>query len=63
MVCIIYRYKNLQEKNENMMRIITLQFRLVFLLVRREGREKQRGGSWGTLIISVLDGFLKINLD
>lgn len=45
MVCVIYRYKNLQEKNENTMRIITLQFRFVFLLVRREGRENKEGFS------------------
>lgn len=45
MVCVIYRHKNLQEKNENMRRIITLQFRFVLFLVKREGRENKQGFS------------------
>lgn len=60
MVSVIYRYKTLQE-NENMIRIIILQFRFVLLLVRREGRENKEGFSGNS--ISVLDGFLEVNLD
>lgn len=62
MLCVTYKYKYLQQKNKNIMGIITPKFGFAVLLARR-GEEENKADPRGTPMMSVLHGFFKINLN